>query len=210
MLVTVVVTVVGIVTSLPLGIALALGRRSDVPAVRFLSTGFIELVRAVPLITVLFMASVLLPYFVPEKWAPDKLLRALVGVALFASAYMAEVVRAGLQSIPKGQYEAVHAVGLSRWHGLSLVILPQALRVTIPNIVNNYNPLFKDTTLVFFVGIFDFLKAVEVSRVDPKWATPNTGVTGYAFAALVYFAGCYAMSLYARAVERRVTPTREA
>lgn len=204
MTVTIVVAAVGIVVSLPIGVVLALGRRSELPAIRLLSTLFIEFVRGVPLITVLFMASVMLPLFVPETWSPDKLMRALVGVALFSSAYMAEVVRAGLQSMPKGQYEAAHALGLSYWQSLRLIILPQALKVTIPNIVNSYIALFKDTTLVFFVGIFDFLKTIEVARVDPKWATPVTSTTGYLFAALVYFICCYAMSRYASGIEKRL------
>jgi general L-amino acid transport system permease protein len=203
MMVTIVVAAVGIVVSLPIGIILALGRRSRLPAIRLLSTLFIEFVRGVPLITVLFMASVMLPLFVPDSWSPDKLMRALVGVALFSSAYMAEVVRAGLQSTPKGQYEAAYALGLSYWQSLRLIILPQALTVTIPNIVNSYIALFKDTTLVFFVGIFDFLKTIEVARADPKWATPVTSATGYIFAAMVYFICCYAMSKYARRIEKR-------
>ena len=203
-LVTIVVAAVGIVASLPLGILLALGRRSRMPAVRLLSVIFIEFVRGVPLITVLFMASVMLPLFVPDTWSPDKLLRALVGVALFASAYMAEVVRAGLQAIPKGQYEAAMALGLSYWQMMRLIVLPQALKVTIPNIVNTYIGLFKDTTLVFVVGIFDFLKAIEAARIDPQWATPVTSTTGYAFAAIFYFIFCYAMSRYARFMEFRL------
>jgi general L-amino acid transport system permease protein len=204
LLVTLVVASVGIVVSLPIGILLALGRRSTMPAVRLLSIGFIELVRGVPLITVLFMASVMLPLFVPPAWSPDKLIRALVGIAIFASAYMAEVVRAGLQSIPKGQYEAARALGLGYWRMLGLVVLPQALRVTIPNIVNNTIALFKDTTLVFFVGIFDFLRTIEIARVDPAWATPVTSTTGYVFAALCYFVACHFMSRYATGIERRL------
>jgi general L-amino acid transport system permease protein len=203
-LVTVVVAAVGIVASLPLGIVLALGRRSQMPAVRLFSVIFIEFVRGVPLITVLFMASVMLPLFVPDAWSPDKLLRALVGVALFASAYMAEVVRAGLQAIPKGQYEAAMALGLSYWQSMRLIILPQALKITIPNIVNTYIGLFKDTTLVFVVGIFDFLKTLEAARIDPQWATPVTSPTGYAFAAIFYLIFCYAMSRYARMIEARL------
>ena len=203
-LVTIVVAAVGIVASLPLGIVLALGRRSQMPAVRLFSVIFIEFVRGVPLITVLFMASVMLPLFVPDAWSPDKLLRALVGVALFASAYMAEVVRAGLQAIPKGQYEAAMALGLSYWQSMRLIILPQALKITIPNIVNTYIGLFKDTTLVFVVGIFDFLKTLEAARIDPQWATPVTSPTGYAFAAIFYLIFCYAMSRYARMIEARL------
>lgn len=203
-LVTIVVASVGIVASLPLGIVLALGRRSDMPAIKVLSVAFIEFVRGVPLITVLFMASVMLPLFVPDTWSPDKLMRALVAVAIFSAAYMAEVVRAGLQAIPRGQYEAARALGLLYWPMMRLVVLPQALKATIPNIVNSYVALFKDTTLVFFVGIFDFLKTVEAARVDPKWATPVTSATGYAFAAIFYLVFCYSMSRYAKDVERRL------
>lgn len=201
--VTLIVAAVGIVVSLPIGVLLALGRRSDMPAVKLVSTLFIEFVRGVPLITVLFMASVMLPLFVPPALSPDKLVRALIGIALFSSAYMAEVVRAGLQSIPKGQYEAAQALGLGYWRTLALVVLPQALTVTIPNIVNSFIALFKDTTLVFIVGIFDFLRTIEIARIDPRWATPVTSFTGYAFAALFYFVACHLMSRYARGIERR-------
>ena len=203
-LVTIVVSWVGIVFSLPIGILLALGRRSHMPAVKLFSVIFIEFVRGVPLITVLFMASVMLPLFVPDAYSPDKLLRALIGIAMFASAYMAEVVRAGLQAIPKGQYEGAMAVGLGYWQMMYLIILPQALKITIPNIVNTYIGLFKDTTLVVIVGIFDFLRTVEVSRIDPKWAAPTTSATGYVFAAIFYFIFCYGMSRYAKGVEARL------
>jgi len=203
-LVTIVVASVGIVFSLPLGILLALGRRSRMPAVRSLSVIFIEFVRGVPLVTVLFMAGVMLPLFVPESISPDKLVRALVGIAIFASAYMAEVVRAGLQAIPKGQFEGAMAVGLGYSQMMRLIILPQALKITIPNIVNTYIGLFKDTTLVFIVGIFDLLRTIEVARIDPKWATPVTSTTGYAVAAIFYLIFCYGMSRYARAMETRL------
>ena len=203
-LVTIVVAAVGIVVSLPLGILLALGRRSHMPVVRSLSVIFIEFVRGVPLVTVLFMASVMLPLFVPEQLSPDKLVRALIGIALFASAYMAEVVRAGLQAIPRGQYEGAMAVGLRYWQMMRLVILPQALKVTIPNIVNTYIGLFKDTTLVFIVGIFDLLRTIEVARIDPKWASPVISTTGYVVAAIFYLVFCYGMSRYARAMEARL------
>jgi general L-amino acid transport system permease protein len=192
------------VFSLPVGILLALGRRSEMPMVRVCSITFIEFVRGVPLITVLFMASVMLPLFVPERFAPDKLVRALIGVAMFASAYMAEVVRAGLAAVPRGQYEAARALGLPYWRMYALVILPQALRVTLPNIVNTFIALFKDTTLVFVVGIFDFLRTIEAARGDPKWASPDVSITGYAFAALFYFVCCYGMSRYARRAEARM------
>lgn len=203
-LVTIVVASVGIVFSLPIGILLALGRRSRMPAVRTLSVIFIEFVRGVPLVTVLFMAGVMLPLFVPESLSPDKLVRALIGIAIFASAYMAEVVRAGLQAVPKGQYEGAMAVGLRYWQMMRLIVLPQALKVTIPNIVNTYIGLFKDTTLVFIVGIFDLLRTIEVARIDPKWATPVTSTTGYAVAAMFYLVFCYGMSRYAHAMEARL------
>lgn len=203
-LVTIVVATVGIVVSLPAGILLALGRRSKMPAVKLFSVIFIEFVRGVPLITVLFMASVMLPLFVPEQYSPDKLLRALVGIAMFASAYMAEVVRAGLQAIPKGQYEGAMALGLNYSKMMRFIILPQALRITIPNIVNNYIALFKDTTLVYIVGVFDFLKTIEAARIDPVWSTPNTSTTGYLFAAIFYFICCYLMSRYAKNTEARL------
>jgi general L-amino acid transport system permease protein len=203
-LVTIAVASVGIVVSLPFGILLALGRRSKMPAVKLFSVIYIEFVRGVPLITVLFMASVMLPLFVPDTWSPDKLMRALVGIAMFASAYMAEVVRAGLQAIPKGQYEGAMAVGLNYAQMMRLIVLPQALTITIPNIVNTYIGLFKDTTLVSIVGMFDFLKAIEAARIDPKWATPVTSTTGYVLAAIFYFACCYSMSRYARKTEARL------
>ena len=205
LLVTVVVSAVGIVVSLPLGILLALGRRSTMPAAQVFCIAFIEFVRGVPLITVLFMASVMLPLFVPREFEPDKLLRALVGVALFASAYMAEVVRAGLQALPKGQYEGAMALGLSYGQMMRLIILPQALKVTIPNIVSNYIGLFKDTTLVVIVGLFDFLRTIETARIDPIWAAPTVSPTGYVYAAIFYFIFCFAMSSYARTIEQRLS-----
>lgn len=203
-LVTVVLATIGIVVSLPLGILLALGRRSKKPVVRILCVIFIEFVRGVPLITVLFMASVMLPLFVPDYLAPDKFVRAWIGVAMFASAYMAEVVRAGLNSISRGQYEAASALGLPFWRMMALVILPQALRVTLPNIVNTFIALFKDTSLVFVVGIFDFLRTVEAARGDPNWASPIVSITGYVFAAMCYFICCFSMSRYAQRVEIRL------
>jgi general L-amino acid transport system permease protein len=151
-----------------------------------------------------------LPLFVPERFAPDKLIRALVGVALFASAYMAEVVRGGLAAVPAGQYQAARALGLGYWRTTGLVVLPQALRVTLPNIVSIFIGLFKDTTLVFVVGIFDFLGTVETARGDPLWAAPNTTITSYAFVAAFYFVCCYGMSRYAYGVERRLARSRGA
>ena len=173
-----------------------------------MSVIFIEFVRGVPLMTVLFMAGVMLPLFVPEQLSPDKLVRALVGIAIFASAYMAEVVRAGLQAIPKGQYRRRDGAGLALLADDAADRFAAGAEVTIPNIVNTYIGLFKDTTLVFIVGIFDFLHTIEVARIDPKWATPVTSTTGYAFAAMFYLVFCYAMSRYARAMEARLGQER--
>lgn len=204
MTVTFLIAAVGIVFSLPFGVLLALGRRSKLPIIQLISVIFIEFVRGVPLITVLFMANTMLPLFVPQEYSPDRLLRPLVGVALFAAAYMAEVVRGGLQAMPKGQYEGAMSLGLGYWSMMRLIILPQALRIVIPGIVNTFIGLFKDTTLVTIVGIFDFLRTIEATLVDPTWATPTTRATGYAFAAIFYFLCCWGMSRYSIAVEKRL------
>jgi general L-amino acid transport system permease protein len=208
LLVTLVVALTGIVVSLPLGILLALGRRSQLPIVRSLSIIFIEFWRGVPLITVLFFAMYMLPFFLPRTWTIDGLLRALVGVALFAAAYMAEVVRGGLQAIPRGQYEAAMALGLGYWRMMALVILPQALRHVIPGIVNNFIGLFKDTTLVLIVSIFDLLGQLRAAFADPNWAAPTTLFTGFAFAGLIYFFFCFGMSRYSLFVEHRLNRGR--
>ncbi|ACB95232.1 amino acid ABC transporter permease [Beijerinckia indica] len=199
-----VVAGVGIVVSLPLGIFLALGRRSTLPVVSLASTLFIEFVRGVPMITVLFMANFMLPLFLPASMSVDRLIRPLIGVALFASAYMAEVVRGGLQAVPKGQFEGAAALGLPPWKTLQLVVLPQALAHVIPGIVNTFIGLFKDTTLVAAVGIFDFLRTVDSARLDPAWAGPTISASGYLFAALFYFVFCFGMSRYSIGVERRL------
>ena len=199
---TVVIAGVGIVLSLPLGIALALGRRSEMPVVRALSIAFIEVWRGVPLITVLFMASVMFPLFLPEGMNFDKLLRALIAVALFSAAYMAEVVRGGLQAIPRGQYEAAQAVGLGYWRMMALVILPQALKHVIPGIVNSFIALFKDTTLVLIIGLFDFLGMTQVARSNPDWL--GYASEGYVFAAFVFWMFCFSMSRYSQHLERKL------
>ena len=204
LLVTLVVAIVGMVASLPLGVVLALGRRSRLPVIRFASIAFIEFVRGVPLITVLFMASVMLPFFLPPGVNFDKLLRALIGVALFSSAYMAEVVRGGLQAIPRGQYEAAMALGLNYWRTTRLVILPQALKIVIPGIVNSFISLFKDTSLVLIIGIFDLLGIVQQNFTDPNWASSSTPATGYVFAAAVFWLFCFVMSRYSIYTERRL------
>ncbi|WP_342169481.1 amino acid ABC transporter permease [Kaistia soli] len=208
LLVTLVVAVTGMVASLPLGVILALGRRSKMPVVRIASVTFIEVCRGVPLITVLFMASVMLPLFLPEGVTFDKLLRALIGVALFQAAYMAEVIRGGLQSISRGQYEGAMAIGLSYPQRMRLIILPQALRVVIPGIVGSFISLFKDTTLVAIIGLFDLLGQIQASANDAKWASPVTGITGYIFAAMVFWAFCFSMSRYAAFTERRLDRSR--
>jgi general L-amino acid transport system permease protein len=204
LLVTLVVAITGIVASLPLGILLALGRRSEMPIVKLLSVIFIEVWRGVPLITVLFMASNMLPLFMPQGVSFDKLLRALIGVALFSSAYMAETVRGGLQAIPKGQYEAAKALGLSFWKSMALIILPQALKIVIPGIVNNFIGLFKDTTLVSTIGLFDLLGIVQTGFNDAKWASPQTGNSGYFALAALYWIFCFSMSRYSIFTERRL------
>jgi general L-amino acid transport system permease protein len=204
LLVTLVVAVTGIVVSLPLCVILALGRRSQLPIIRTLSVGFIEFWRGVPLITVLFFATYMLPLFLPAQWTIDALLRALVGVALFAAAYMAEVVRGGLQAIPRGQYEGAMALGLGYWKMMGLIILPQALKLVIPGIVNTFIGLFKDTTLVMIVAIFDFLGQLRAAFADPNWSTPVTLFTGFAFAGIVYFVFCFGMSRYSLFLERRL------
>lgn len=204
LLLTLVVAVTGIAAALPLGIFLALGRRSQMPVIRTFSVIFIEAWRGVPLITVLFMASVMLPIFLPAGTNFDKLLRVLIGVALFSSAYMAEVVRGGLQAIPRGQYEAASALGLGYWRLHLLIILPQALRLVIPGIVNTFIGLFKDTTLVMIVGLFDLLGSIQVNFSDANWAAPQTAATGYVFAALIFWVICFAMSRYSMHIERRL------
>ncbi|WP_287260364.1 amino acid ABC transporter permease [Mesorhizobium sp.] len=202
LLITLLMSIVGIVFSLPLGVLLALGRRSELPFVRAVCVIFIEVVRGVPFITVLFMANFMMPLFVPDYLTPDRLLRPLIAIALFSSAYMAEVVRAGLQAIPKGQYEAAKALGVSYFTMIRLIILPQALTIVIPGIVSTFIGLFKDTTLVAIVGIADFLRAVETARVDPNWAGPTISSTGYLFAGLVYWIFCFGMSRYSHSMER--------
>jgi general L-amino acid transport system permease protein len=205
LLITLVISFTGIICSLPLGVVLALGRRSHLPIIRTLSIAFIEIWRGVPLITVLFFATYMLPFFLPGNWRIDGLLRVLIGVVLFAAAYMAEVVRGGLQAIPRGQFEAAMALGLGYWRMRGLVILPQALRLVIPGIVNSFISLFKDTSLVLIVSIFDLLGQLRAAFADPSWATPVTLFTGFAFAGAIYFLGSFGMSRYALSMERRLS-----
>jgi general L-amino acid transport system permease protein len=204
LLVTLVISFTGIIFSLPLGILLALGRRSELPIIRTLCVIFIEFWRGVPLITVLFFATYMLPLFLPGNWKIDGLLRVLIGVVLFSGAYMAEVVRGGLQAIPRGQFEGAMALGLGYWRMMGFVIMPQALRLVIPGIVNSFISLFKDTTLVLIVAIFDLLGQLRAAFSDPTWSTPTTLFTGFAFAGMVYFLVSFGMSRYALAMERRL------
>ena len=199
LLLTVTLGVMGIALSLPIGILLALGRRSEMPAVRFLCVFFIEFIRGVPMISLLFMATVLLPLFLPKGISVDQLLRVTFIVIMFSSAYIAEVIRGGLQAIPKGQLEASQALGLRYWKAMSLVILPQALKISIPGIVNSFIGLFKDTTLVVIVGLFDLLGVGRAALSNKEWLGLSNEV--YVFIAVVFFVFCYSMARYSQYLE---------
>ena len=199
---TLVFASVAILFSLPIGILLALGRRSEMPVIRTICVAFIELWRSVPLIAVLFMASFMLPLFTPEGVNANELLRALIGFIMFASAYMAEVVRGGLQALPTGQIEAAQALGLNYRKSMQLIILPQALKIVIPGIVNTFIGLFKDTALVSIIGLFDLLLVARSAVTDPKWL--GLEHESYIFAALIYFIFCFSMSRYSLWLERKL------
>lgn len=202
---TVVAATWAIVTSIPLGLLLALGRRSPKRLIRWFCVGFIEFWRGVPLIAVLFLAVVMFPLFVPPGWDFDKLLRALVAFSLFNAAYMAEVFRGGLQSVPSGQYEAARAVGLGYFRMMGFVILPQAVRVSLPALVNTCIGIFKETTLILVIGLFDFLAAIQAGMADPAWlAGEHVRTSGYVFAAFGFWIFCYGMSRYSRWLERKL------
>ena len=198
---------IGIVFALPLGIVLALGRRSKLPVIRILSIIFIEFWRGIPLITVLFFAAVMFPLFVPQGLEIDNLLRCIVGLTLFGGAYMAEVVRGGLQALPKGQYEAAQAVGLGYWRMMALIIMPQALRIVIPGIVNTFIGLFKDTTLVFIISLMDLLLTVFTTNSNPDWM--GFPFEGYIYAASVYFIICFTLSRYSLRVEKKLMVAKQ-
>jgi general L-amino acid transport system permease protein len=191
----------GLGLAFPLALVLALARRSQLPMVRWLAIAYIELLRGVPLVSVLFMASVMLPLFFPSGVTIDKLLRAQLAMILFAAAYLAEVVRGGLQAIPRQQEEAAQALGLNYWQRTRFVILPQALRIAIPALVNTFIGFFKDTSLVVIIGLFDFLTAIKVSLGEPAWT--GFGVEAYLFAAAGYFLFCYPLSRYSQTLERQ-------
>lgn len=197
---TLILSVVGIVASYPLGIILALGRRSEMPLVKSLCVGYIELIRGVPMISLLFMSSVMFPLFLPEGFQVEKLVRAQVAIIMFVSAYMAEVIRAGLQAIDKGQYEAAASLGLNYFQTMRFVILPQALKVVIPPTVNTSIGLFKDTSLVVIIALFDLLSGAKSSIQDGQWL--GFSVEAYLFAAVIYFIFCYSMSRYSQNLEK--------
>jgi general L-amino acid transport system permease protein len=190
----------GMVFAFPLAILLALGRRSRLPAVRAICVGYIELVRGVPLITLLFMASVMLPLFLPTGMTIDKLMRTQVAFALFAAAYLAEIVRGGLQAIPRGQYEAADSLGLGYWRRTRLIILPQALAMVIPPLVNSFISTFKGTSLVIIIGLFDLLGAANAALTDANWQGFN--IEAYVFTAAIYWTFCFFMSRYSQMLER--------
>jgi general L-amino acid transport system permease protein len=202
--ITGIIAVYGLALGYPLSIVLALGRRSELTLVRWFCTAIIECVRGVPLISLLFMAAIMLPLFLPEGVTLDRLARVLVAYTLFTAAYMAEVVRGGLQAMPRGQYEAADALGLSYWKKMRLVILPQALAITIPSQVNTFIGLFKDTTLVVVIGVFDFFTTLRAALGDPNWLGFPT--EAYVFAAAVYFVLCFAMSRYSQRLETTFRP----
>jgi general L-amino acid transport system permease protein len=202
----VIISFVTVAGALPLGILLALGRRSELPVIKYLSVGFIELWRGVPLLTVLFMSAVMVPLFLPHGVSVDRLIRAMVAFTLFNAAYMAETVRGGLQGVPIGQEEAAYSVGLRWWQVQMFVTLPQALRIVVPGIVNNIVDLFKDTSLVTIIGLVDLLGAVNQSLKDPAWL--GLAKEGYVFTAALFFVCCFAMSSYGRSFERRLNRHR--
>ncbi len=204
LMVTLIISFIGITVSLPFGILLALGRRSKMPIIKTFCVVFIELIRGVPLITVLFMASVLLPLFMEPGDSIDKFLRALVGVSIFSSAYMAEVIRGGLQAIPKGQGEGADSLGLNYFQKTGLIILPQAIKLVIPGIVNTFIGMFKDTSLVSIISMFDLLGVVKNSFSDPNWLTPVTPMSGLVFAGFTFWLFCFGMSRYSGFIERKL------
>jgi general L-amino acid transport system permease protein len=203
--VTLILATFGLAFGFPLGIVVALGRRSKLPAIRSLCVLYVELIRGVPLISLLFMASVMFPLFMPDGVNIDKLLRAQIAFVLFAGAYLAEVIRGGLQAVPSGQHEAADALGLSYWRKNGLIILPQAIRHVIPPLVNTFIAFFKDTSLVLIIGIFDLLTTAKTAIVDPAWQSFSVEV--YLFVGLIYFAFCFAMSRYSRHLEAQAKST---
>ncbi len=203
---TFIVSAFALILCFPIGMFLALGRRSNLPAIRYSSIGFIELWRGVPLITVLFMSAVMFPMFLPDGTYVDKLIRVLIAITLFEAAYMAEVIRGGLQALPKGQYEAAKSLGMGYWRMHFLIILPQALKLVIPGIANTFLALVKDTPLIFVVGLLELAGMVNLAKTNPKWL--GMAMEGYVFAGLVFWVICYAMSRYSQNLEKKLSTER--
>ena len=203
---TFIISAFAIIFCFPIGVFLALGRRSKLPAIKYVSIGFIELWRGVPLITVLFMASVMFPMFLPDGTFIDKLIRVLFAITMFEAAYMAEVVRGGLQALPKGQYEAARSLGMGYWRMNFLIILPQALKLVIPGIANTLLALVKDTPLIFVVGLMELAGMIRLAKTNPKWL--GMAMEGYVFAGLVFWIICYAMSRYSQNLEKKLSTER--
>ena len=199
---TLFISVFSIIFCFPIGVLLAMGRRSKLPVIRYFSIGFIELWRGVPLITVLFMAAVMFPVFLPSGTNLDKLVRVIIAITLFESAYIAEVIRGGLQAIPKGQYDAANSLGMGYWKSHILIILPQALKIVIPGVANTFIALFKDTPLILVVGLMELLGMVNMAKTNPAWL--GLATEGYVFAAIVYFIFCFAMSRYSLRLEKQL------
>jgi general L-amino acid transport system permease protein len=204
---TLILSTFGIALAFPLGIVLALGRRSNMPAIKSICIVYIELIRGVPLISLLFMSAVMLPLFLPEGMSIDKLLRAQIAIILFAAAYMAETIRGGLQAIPKGQFEGADSLGLSYWQQMRLIVLPQALKIVIPPLVGLFIALFKDTSLVVIIGIFDLTQAAKAALTDSAWS--GFSVEVYVFISAIYFVFCYSMSKYSQSLEKRLATGHE-
>ena len=203
---TFIISAFAILFCFPIGVFLALGRRSTLPAIKYISIGFIELWRGVPLITVLFMSAVMFPMFLPDGTFIDKLIRVLIAITLFEAAYMAEVVRGGLQALPKGQYEAAKSLGMGYWRMNMLIILPQALKLVIPGIANTLLALVKDTPLIFVVGLMELAGMIGLAKTNPKWL--GMAMEGYVFAGLVFWVICYAMSRYSQNLEKKLSTER--
>lgn len=198
--VTLILTVTAVGAAFPLAVLLALGRRSDLPAIRILCTLFIEFTRALPLLSILFIASIMLPLLVPDWLLPDKFFRAMIALLLFAAAYLAEVVRGGLQALPSGQAEAAQALGLGYWQTQRLVVLPQALALVIPSLTNTIIVMIKNTSLVLVVGLFDLISSGRAALADPEWSSP--AMETYVFIAAIYFGLCFGFGRFAGALER--------
>jgi len=203
---TFIVSAFALILCFPIGMFLALGRRSQLPAIKYTAIGFIELWRGVPLITVLFMSAVMFPMFLPDGTYVDKLIRVLIAITLFEAAYMAEVIRGGLQALPKGQYEAAKSLGMGYWRMHFLIILPQALKLVIPGIANTFLALVKDTPLIFVVGLLELAGMVNLAKTNPKWL--GMAMEGYVFAGLVFWIICYAMSRYSQNLEKKLSTER--